>query len=183
MSAGKNRIARRAVLALSAGAGLAGCGFQPVYMPTASGRAGPAQRELAAIDIALIPDRPGMLLRQALQDRFEGAGDALARRYTLSVSFGIAGTGIGIQQDTTVTRTRFTGTAVWTLNADDLAHTKIASGSAHAVDASNNFDSQFFASDLENEAIQKRMAETLADQITLQLATFFRKRAATASAG
>ena len=67
MSAGKVRIARRGFLVLSAGAALAGCGFQPVYMPTASGQAGPAQRELAAIDVALIPDRPGMLLAQELE--------------------------------------------------------------------------------------------------------------------
>jgi LPS-assembly lipoprotein len=183
MSAGKNRIARRAVLALSAGAGLAGCGFQPVYMPTASGRAGPAQRELAAIDIALIPDRPGMLLRQALQDHFEGTGDPTTPRYDLSVSFWITGQGIGEQTDTTITRTRFIGRANWSLAAVDLAHTRLTSGSAHASDALNNLDTQFFASDLETEAIQKRLAQDLADQISLQLAAYFRKRAATAASG
>ena len=41
----------------------------------------------------------------------------------------------------------------------------------------NNLDTQIFASDLENEAVQKRLADALADQITLQLASFFRKRA------
>lgn len=44
----------------------------------------------------------------------------------------------------------------------------------------NILDSQYFALDLENEAVQKRIAETLADQITIQLAAFFRKRAAAA---
>ena len=48
---------RRALLGL-VGACLTGCGFQPVYMPTASGRAGVAQRDLAAVRVALIPDRP-----------------------------------------------------------------------------------------------------------------------------
>ena len=65
------RLPRRRMLALAAAAALSGCGFQPVYMPTASGNAGVAQRELAAIQVALIPDRPGQLLRQALQDRLE----------------------------------------------------------------------------------------------------------------
>ena len=167
---------------LGAGAVLAGCGFQPVYMPTASGQAGPAQRELAAIDVGIIPDRPGMLLRQALQDRFEGTGDAVARRYSLAVSFAISGTGIGVQPDSTVTRTRLLGNATWTLTADDPGHTRITSGTAHATDAINNIDSQFFASDLENEVVQKRLAEALADQIALQLAAFFRKNAATTAA-
>jgi LPS-assembly lipoprotein len=151
-------------------------------MPTASGQAGPAQRELAAIDVGIIPDRPGMLLRQALQDRFEGTGDAVARRYSLAVSFAISGTGIGVQPDSTVTRTRLLGNATWTLTADDPGHTRITSGTAHATDAINNIDSQFFASDLENEVVQKRLAEALADQIALQLAAFFRKNAATTAA-
>jgi len=175
-------VSRRGVLALGAEAVLAGCGFQPVYMPTASGQAGPAQRELAAIDVGIIPDRPGMLLRQALQDRFEGTGDAVARRYSLAVSFAISGTGIGVQPDSTVTRTRLLGNATWTLTADDPGHTRITSGTAHATDAINNIDSQFFASDLENEVVQKRLAEALADQIALQLAAFFRKNAATTAA-
>ena len=179
---GESRIPRRAFLTLGAVAVLAGCGFQPVYMPTASGQAGPAARELAAIDVALIPDRPGMLLRQALQDRFEGSGDPTARRYGLAVSFWITGSGIGIQSDTTVTRTRYIGHAIWTLTAEDLAHTRITGGTVNAADAINNIDTQFFASDLENEVVQKRMANALADQITLQLAAFFRKRAATTAA-
>src|SRR3984885_2769697 len=85
---------RRLMLALTASATLSGCGFQPVYMPTASGKAGVAQRELAAIQVDQIPDRPGQLLRQALQDRLEGAGVEVARHYDLSVSFGIGGEGI-----------------------------------------------------------------------------------------
>ena len=49
---------------------LSGCGFQPVYMPTASGKAGVAQRELASVYVGIIPERPGQVLRQALQERF-----------------------------------------------------------------------------------------------------------------
>ena len=56
---------------------VAGCGFQPVYMPTASGKAGVAQRELASVYVPIIPERPGQLLRQALQERFgNDSGDA-----------------------------------------------------------------------------------------------------------
>jgi LPS-assembly lipoprotein len=151
-------------------------------MPTASGQAGPAQRELAAINVDLIPERPGMLLRQALQERLEGAGNVTARHYDLSVQFWISGTGIGIQENTTTTRVRLIGRANWALTAQDPGHTRLTSGSAHAADALNNLDTQIFASDLENEAIQKRLAAALADQITLQLAAFFRKRAEVAAA-
>ena len=172
------RPGRRDFLALAVGVALSGCGFQPVYMPTASGKAGAAQRELAAIQVDIIPDRPGQLLRQALQDRLEMGSSGIARRYELSVSFGISGEGIAIQQDTNVTRLRMIGSATWSLVAQDPGRTKLTSGFAKSVDAINIFDTQYFAADQENEVVQRRLAEALAEQITLQLATFFHKQEA-----
>ena len=157
---------------------LAGCGFQPVYMPTATGNAGVAQRELAAIHVALIPDRPGQELRQALQARFEGSGSSVAQRYELRVGFGIAGDAIAILPDSIPTRIREIGTASWTLVAQDPARTTVTSGTAKAVDGYNLIESQYFASDLENAVVQRRLAEALADQITMQLAVYFRQHAA-----
>jgi LPS-assembly lipoprotein len=172
-------LGRRRLLALTAGATLSGCGFQPVYKPAASGAGGAAQYELAAIQVALIPDRPGQLLRQALQDRLEmGASSGGARRYDLSVAYWIAAEGIAVQSDNTASRLRETGNANWTLVAQDASRTRLTSGFAKTSDALNIFDTQYFAADLENEALQKRIAEALADQITMQLAIYFRKRAA-----
>jgi LPS-assembly lipoprotein len=164
---------------LIAGAGilLAGCGFQPVYMPTASGSAGVAQRELAATNVAIIPDRPGQLLRQALQARFEGSGTSGAPRYELRVAFGIGGEAIAIRTDSNPTRIREIGTASWTLVAQDPARTTVTSGTAKAVDGYNIIDAQYFASDLGNAVVQRRLAEAVADQITLQLAVYFREHA------
>jgi len=171
-------VPRRRVLALAAGAGLSGCGFQPVYMPTASGAAGPAQRELAAVHVAIIPDRPGQLLRQALQDRLEMGSSGVAQRYELTVSYWIAGEGIAIQENDIATRIRETGNANWTLVAQDVGRTKLTTGFARALDALNITDSQYFGLDLENESLQRRMAGAIADQIAMQLAMYFRKRAA-----
>jgi LPS-assembly lipoprotein len=171
------RLRRRSVLIASAGALLSGCGFQPVYMPAASGQAGVAQQELASVSVDLIPDRPGQLLRQALQDRLEMANGSAPRRYALSVSFWISGEGIAVQSDNTVTRIRAIGNATWSLTANDPGRTKLTGGFAKSVDAYNVFDTQYFALDLENEAVQKRLADALAEQITMQLAVYFRKRA------
>jgi LPS-assembly lipoprotein len=175
------RLPRRGFLALGAGVTLTGCGFQPVYMPTASGSAGVSQRELAAIAVGIIPNRPGQQLRQALQDRLEMGSSGVVHRYELDVSFGISGEGIGILSDTTATRVRLIGTATWTLVAQDPGRTRITSGSAKSMDAFNLISEQYFAADMENEAVQRRIAEALADQITLQLASFFRERAAASS--
>ncbi len=177
------KLSRRALLGLLAAAPLAGCGFQPVYMPTATGAPGPGERELAAIHVALIAERPGQLLRQALQQRFEGAGDRTPRRYTLTVSYWISGQGIGILPGTTATRVRMIGNANWVLTSNDPAHTRIYSGFARAIDGLNIFDQQYFASNLETSVVYHHLANEIADQITLRLASLFRTRAATRVAG
>ncbi len=179
MTAGRG-LSRRGALSLGACAALAGCGFEPVYMRTASGEAGPAQRELAAVSVAIIPDRPGQLLRQELQERFgSDAGDVPAR-YKLAVSYSIAGQGIAILQSSAPTRIRMIGTANWTLTAADGGQ-RVTSGSAKAVDGFDILDQQYFAADLSTEQTQKRLASALADEIALQLAVFFRRRAAVAA--
>ena len=64
-------------------------------------------------------------------------------------------------------------------SAQDVARTRVTGGFAKAMDAVNIFDEQYFGADLENEALQgRRVAGAMADQITLQLAMFFRRRAA-----
>jgi LPS-assembly lipoprotein len=159
------------------GAGLVGCGFQPVYMPTASGKSGLAQRDLASIYVPVIPERPGQLLRQALQERF-GDDSGVPAIYDLNVTFGVAGEGIAIEHTGIATRLRLTGSATYTLVARDPKHTALTSGSARALDGVNIFDSQYFAADLEVEAQQKRIAENVATQIATQLAIWFRQQAA-----
>ncbi len=179
---GKTTLPRRNLLALGAAAALAplaGCGFQPVYMPTASGSAGPATRELAAIHVGIIPDRPGQLLRQALQVRFRGAGGEHSTLYDLSVVYWITGEGIGIQPDNSTTRIRLIGNANWTLIGRDPARSLITSGFARSLQSFAIFDQQFFNGDLETEQYDGRIADEIADQIALRLAAFFRQKAGT----
>ena len=155
---------------------LAGCGFAPLYARGPSGGVGPVTRELSAVSVDIIGDRPGQLLRQALQDRLAGSGEGAAQRYELAVDYGISGEGIAIRQDSSVTRLRLVGSARWSLRAEDSARTLLAKAQARALDDVNIFNNQYFASDLDNEAAQRRLAITLADQIVSQLAAYFRRR-------
>lgn len=177
-------IGRRTLLARLFGfaglSGLAGCGFQPAYMPTSSDDPGPAQRDMAAVFVDNIGERSGQLLRQALQERFERAGAGTARRYTLTVSYGIGGEGVGVLPNTNVTRVRVIGDAQWYLIAQDPAKTRLAAGRARAVDGYNILNQQYFFGDLSNEDAQKRLADVLADQIAIQVAAWFRGHAAAA---
>lgn len=168
---------RRILGSLIGAAAVSGCGFHPVYLPDAQAGGGAAQDDLAAIAVAIIPNRPGQLLRQALQARFERGGAAPARRYDLYVAYGISQQGVGIEPDSSVTRTRIIGNASWNLLAQDTARSALTSGTARSVDGVDVVNEQFFASDINVEAAQKRVAETIADQITLQLAAYFQRKA------
>jgi len=149
-----------------------------MYMPTASGGPGVAQRELAAVTVGIIPDRPGQILRQALQERFERTEKSVPHRYDLSVAYEIEGEGVAVLHDNTTTRVRLTGRAQWTLRAQDPQRTVLATGTARTLDAVNLLREQYFSLDLGNEAAQVRIANGVADQITGQLASFFNRRAA-----
>ncbi|MBV9653441.1 MAG: hypothetical protein JOZ42_02630 [Acetobacteraceae bacterium] len=174
---------RRSMLGLAGLLAVPGCGFRPMYMETASGNPGVAQRELAAVSVDLLPDRPGQLLRQALQQRLGGGSSGVSRKYDLGVNYTIGGEGIGIQGDNSVTRIRLIAHGAWTLRRQDPARSPLTSGSSRAIDGLNILNQQFFAADLEQEVVQQRLADAIADQIVAQLAAYFRKRAAAAPGG
>lgn len=167
----------RRFVCLGAPAMLAGCGFQPVYMPTASNNAGPAQRDMAAVNVPVIPERPGQLLRQALQ-RELGNDSGTPAAYDLRVAFSISGEGISIQDNNIATRVRFIGIASWTLTDRNKQQTVLTTGSARSLDGLNVFNQQYFAADLETETVQRRIANNVAQQIATRLAIWFRQRAA-----
>ena len=116
-------MANRRWVCIGLASALGGCGFQPIYMPTASGKAGVAQRDLSSVYVNIIPDRPGQLLRQALQERF-GNDSGTKSDYDLSVTFSIAGEGIAVEANNIATRMRLIGNASWTLQAHDPKRTR-----------------------------------------------------------
>jgi LPS-assembly lipoprotein len=167
-------VARRGVLLAGIGVLLTGCGLHPLYQAKDGGGAGDAERGLAATSVAIIAERPGQLLREALQTRFDRAGGGVAKRYDLVVSLGIASEGLNYQQTTSSpTRLRLVATAAWSLVSLDAKRTTLATGMARTMDSFNLFNQQFFAADLESEGVQRRMMLAVADQMTLQLASWF----------
>ena len=131
----------------------------------------------------VISDRPGQLLRQSLQERLERGATGVLQVYDLKVDYGIGGEDISVQPDNSATYTRLVARASWVLTAQDPASTPLTHGQARASDNFNILDEQYFAADLENGFAAKRLADQVADQITLQLAAYFRHRAALAAAG
>lgn len=161
---------RRAALLLGLGGALTGCGFQPVYMASGSGPG--SETGLAAVDIQPIYERPGQILRQALLGRFRTEPGA-PRKFDLQVNFWISGEAQGVLNFTQATRIRLVANATWTLLSRDGKKTRLAEGTDRLIDGFDLFDSQYFAADLDNEHIQRRLAEAMAERITLRLAMWF----------
>ena len=160
-------ITRRAFVAACAVA-TSGCGFHPVY-----GDAGSGSGKLAEVYVGLIPNRPGQLLRQALQARLEGTSSDVPKRYSLTVSYAESVQALNVQADNSTTRNRDVSTATWSLHLVDSPAATLASGTARSLDGYNILDEQFFYATLEQEETQRRQAEALANQIALAVGVYF----------
>lgn len=152
---------------------LAGCGWSPVYAPVA-GRSPMA--DLGQVYVAVIPDRPGQELRQALQVRLEGSGAPAAKTYTLSVSYGVSSEGIGIDPFTDVTFLRFEGHANWQLLGAVPGTPPLATGQVNVQDGFSVIVNQYFYQSLETDTLYRRMADNVADQIVVRVAAYFRNK-------
>jgi LPS-assembly lipoprotein len=164
------RPTRRAALLLGLGGTLSGCGFHPVYAPTGDGPG--AAAGLSEIEIKPIYERPGQILRQALLENFR-TESGTPRKFDLQVNFWITGEAQGVLDFTQPTRLRLVGSTTWVLTGRDPGQTKLTEGSERVVDGFDIFDSQYFAQDLANEAVQRRVAVAMAERITLHLAVWF----------
>ena len=148
---------------------LASCGFHPLYGAADQS----AIAKLPDIFVQSIPDRSGQELRLALQQRLAGTSEAEPQGYTLLVSLSSSGEAVGINGDNSSERNRIVGRAHWVLSSVSPAPVQVTTGDARTVDGYNQIDEQYFASTLANDTTQQRIANNLADAITLQLATWF----------
>ena len=157
---------------------LTGCSPHPLYAPNAFGNSDPqavsVQAQLRQVQVALLPERTGQLLRQALQSRLEAGQTPEYSRYSLAVSFNIAQIGLGIQNDSSITYVRFIATAPWSLTEQDSPTNQVlVSNTAQAADDLNTFDNAPFGAELETNTVEARLADAIADQIVIRLAHYF----------
>lgn len=172
---------RRALLRAAAGGlalGAGGCGFQPIHGAGVAAGDAAVGTDLAATRVPVIPDRFGQLLRRGLQERLAmgappGGIPAEATRWELLVGPNLAAEGIGIQRDGAASRVRTIATANWTL-VRLTPREVVASGFERTTDAFNIQGTQYFAADSSREAMERRLAEQLADEVVVRVAMQFR---------
>ena len=148
---------------------LSGCGFHPLY----GARDATAEANLPDIFVAVIPGRPGQLLRQDLQQHLAGSDDENPHGYTLRVAYSLDNEAVGIHGDNTSARSRVVGRATWYLDSVAPAPLRLASGTARTVDGFDVVETQYFAATMALENTDTRIARNLADSITTQVAIWF----------
>lgn len=139
------------------------CDFRPVFVANA-----PVHTEMAAVEIALIADRTGQLLRNRLLDRLTPTG---IPRYLLSVQLTERKQNLAIRRDLTATRANLTLTAQFKLTAnrtDEL----LLQGRSRSLNSYNISTFDFATLSAENDA-RHRAARAVAADIATQLAIYF----------
>lgn len=153
----------RAWIALALAVALAGCGFQPLYGASESGRA------LSSIAVDTVAGKSGHVLKAQLE-RLMSAGrtPGAAPAYTLAVELEEKLEPIGLRIDASATRTDLTLVARYVLrdaNGLEAAKGKVETTVGYDVPAS-----AFGEVAAQNDA-RERAGETMAELIRAELAT------------
>lgn len=144
---------------------LGGC-LRPLYGPTASGA--DMRSELAAIDVAMIPDRLGHYLRSELIFMLDGSGSPAPKKYMLEIKPTVTQTSAAV--DSVVARAdaaTLVGAAAYTLKTIGNGAV-IASGTANGT-ATYDRTAQRFGNVRAARDAEIRLGKMLAEQIRNRL--------------
>lgn len=147
--------------------GLAACGFTPLHSERAGG---PGRADLAAVQIAPIPEREGQLVHQTLAKGMNPAGLRVPIRYRLDIDLNLTTQDLGIRKDDTATRANLRLAASYRLR-DSASGEVVHNGSALIVNSYNILESQFATLSSERDALE-RAAREMGETIRLRVALF-----------
>lgn len=164
-------LVRTGCLSFALAIGLGGCGFQPIYKQTASLN---TNKELKKIYIPVMDNRFGQQIRQFLQQNTAGSGPEDPKTYELDVTPSLSEEAIDIHYDNSSGRARMTGNAHWVLKTISINPVVLAQGDAQTMDGYNITFEQYFAQMLNDETAQTRVAQNLANEVTQQVAIWFK---------
>lgn len=164
------------LLALAAAlAPLGGCGFRPLYGDHGAAGGG-VVNQLAQIEVVSPETTVGRSLRYDLLDSIGVNGDApVSPLYRLTLSPTSYTQNVAVQTDATVTRANFVLVTPFTLVSTATNKTLFRS-TARARSSYNRVESEFANLSASQDAA-RRVAETVADDIKLQLSLFFDRQA------
>jgi LPS-assembly lipoprotein len=157
-----------AVLA-AALAATAGCGFRPLYGSSSASNAA----ELSSVQINIIKDRSGQILRNFLLDRLTPRGAPSNARYTLNVELIESKSDIAVRTDESATRSTLTIYADYKLTSNAGPEKGVHSGRVISVSSYNRLSSDYGTLASEQNARQRSLRE-IAEELRLRIASAIR---------
>ncbi len=145
---------------------LAACGFQPLY-GSKSGTILAPDSPLNRVNIALIEDREGQILRNYLIDRFQPDGSG---RYVLVTSLTVVEEDLGVAEDSTTTRSRIVVNAGFSLTYGENTHefTARSAGSFSTVQSD-------YGTLVARQNATERSLRDIADEAKVRIGAFLRR--------
>lgn len=159
------------LMAVVLSAGLAGCGFHPLYGGAGGGPA--ASDSLAAVEIEPMRDRVGQQMHNFLRDRLNPYGQPTSPSYRLRVELTESINELGVRKDETATRANLRMRARFTL-MDSSGGQELLSGRATSTTSYDILQDPFATTVSEGDARERALRE-LADDIQTRLAVYFSK--------
>ena len=150
---------------------LTACGFQPLY--SHNGSAPAVQAELAAIAVEVKENRLDRLVYSSLVDQLTPLGAPASPAYHLEITLEAIHTGVGFEEDDSVTRFNFQLLGTWRL-IDTESRKVLFQSASRSIAAYNVVTSQFATLTAEKDA-EERAAVDLAQDVRLQLSLHFRQ--------
>lgn len=152
-------------------AGLAGCGYRPLYGQRASGGSVPSQ--FSRIEVGRIDGRTGSQLGNYLIDQFSARGGNHKKEYRLDIALSDSKLGLAIREDEAVTR--FNYRLLGSVRLTRLDDQKIIfEDLVRTTSAYNVVQSEFATLSAERDA-EERAARDMGSEISTRLAIFFQR--------
>lgn len=154
---------------------LTSCGFQPMYgSHSMSAQNTEATKAMSDIQIAIIPDRDGQMLRNELIDNLYPHGEPQNPRYTLSFSkLNITIRELDLTKSSEATRSQILASIGMTLT-DSQTGEAILARSLRSITSYNILPSEFATNVTEDNARENAIKD-LARQAQLQLSLYFNR--------
>lgn len=154
-------------------AGLAACGYTPLYGTSSAGM----QTSEALSDVAIAPIDMGLVgldVYTGLLDRINPEGSKAGSKHRLQVRLAPALSGLLVQPDSAITRYNYT--LIGSYELIDLSTGKVAvSGDVVGTSAYNVVSSEY-ATVVARRDAEKRAAKSVSDEIALRIALYLKTR-------
>jgi LPS-assembly lipoprotein len=160
------------LLAAAALAGLAACGFQPLYSNKTTQNSSVAA-ELSSVRVDPLRDRVGQQLHNFLRDRLNPQGQPVSPSYRLTVALVETTTELGVQRDETASRANLRLDADFAL-LDAAGEQQLFQGRSSST-TSYDILRNPFATTVSEEDARERALREVADDIQTRLALYFNR--------